>query len=822
MNESFRRVQLRITLWYVAVFAGILLLFGSAVYLAVTRQIGRFLDQQLVAATDEIERAMEIREEERGVAGQAVDALLELRIPGRDLYVFDDQGQPVGPTLPPSFVESFARAALSQGEAWGRPESEDDTSWRLYGRRIEVGGRRYAALAVASAVEVEDQYAALLASFLLAALGALAVVALGGWALARKSLVPVEASMERMRRFVADASHELRTPAAVLRTRAEVALQRARTVEEYAEIMQKTKDEAERLGRIVDWLLLLAAADEDRLPLHWQKVFLDDILVQASELAHTLAASKGVTLELGAFEEAPADADPELVRQLFLILLENAVKYTLSPGTVRADVTTDAASCHVAVSDTGPGIPAEILPHVFERFYRADPSRKREGGSGLGLAIARSIADAHGAKIALDSVVGRGTTVRVSFPRRLAAIMVALAAGAAMLTAGPRAAAAQEVLTLTQALARAEATDPGLAAATSDSLAAAAGLSVARAFPNPALALSYTRDVPTYHLEAELPVDYPWLRSPRIRSARALAAAGSMGVGVARAQLRWRVEVTYGRAAGALELLRLSEQAVADGREMLRIAEAQEASGDASVLDVALARVALGELNGALLADSLAALDAVMSLQALLGMGQERVLVAPSDALADIPFPEAGEGGTPLRLGSADSLVASQSANLTLVRRSRLPSPALLFGFEGGVPPEEDKGLLPIVGVTIPLPLFDRGSAAVRQAEAALMRAQAERAAVQREVRSALEAARRSLDSARRRLAVDEAAVQDARRIEGLARDAYREGAYPLASVLEAQRSARDVLRRRIENLMAGREAAAAYRLSTIAGGMTP
>jgi signal transduction histidine kinase len=222
-----------------------------------------------------------------------------------------------------------------------------------------------------------------------------------------------------MRRFVADASHELRTPAAVLRTRAEVALQRARSVEEYAEIMEKTKDEAERLGRVVDGLLLLAAADEDRLPVRRQRVFLDDILVQASEMAHTLAVSKGITLELGAFEEAPADADPELVRQLFLILLENAVKYTPSPGTVRADVTADAASCHVAVSDTGPGIPAEVLPHVFERFYRADPSRKREGGSGLGLAIAKSIADAHGAQISLDSVVGKGTMVRVSFPRRL-------------------------------------------------------------------------------------------------------------------------------------------------------------------------------------------------------------------------------------------------------------------------------------------------------------------------------------------------------------------------------------------------------------------
>ncbi len=180
------------------------------------------------------------------------------------------------------------------------------------------------------------------------------------------------------------------------------------------------KCEAERLGRLVDGLLLLAAADEDRLPVRRRPVFLDDLLVQASEVARPLADAKGITLELDDFEEAPVDADPDLVRQLFLILLENAVKYTPSPGTVRAGVTADATRCRVVVHDTGPGIDPETLPHVFERFYRADPARRREGGSGLGLAIARTIADAHGADIALDSTVGVGTTVRVTFPRRSA------------------------------------------------------------------------------------------------------------------------------------------------------------------------------------------------------------------------------------------------------------------------------------------------------------------------------------------------------------------------------------------------------------------
>ncbi len=339
MKDSLRAVQRRITAWYVGVFAAIMFLFGGAVYWAVTRQIDRYLDQQLVAATGEIERAMAIREQERGIVGRAVDALQELRIPGRDLYVFDESGKSIGPSAPPTFVVPFGRETLEQGTVRGHAESPSEHNWRLYGRRISVGGKTYAALAVAGAVEVEERYPGLLASFLAAAFGALVLVALGGTALARKSLVPVEQSMRRMRRFVADASHELRTPAAVLRTRAEVALQRARTVDEYAEIVDKMRNEAERLGRLVDGLLLLAAADEDQLPLRKEPIFLDDVLVSASESARTLASSKGVALELGDFQEAPVDADPELVRQLFMILLENAVKYTSAPGTVRVGVT---------------------------------------------------------------------------------------------------------------------------------------------------------------------------------------------------------------------------------------------------------------------------------------------------------------------------------------------------------------------------------------------------------------------------------------------------------------------------------------------------
>jgi len=419
-GDAFRRIRQRISLWYVGVFAAIIFLFGAAVYLAVTHQVGAALDRQLVAATGEIERALQIREQERNLPDHAVDALDELRIPGVSLYVFDVEGRPLRDTEPPGSLAPLAQYALDSGTVWARFEVGEEANERVYGRRISVEGQSYAALATTPSVEVEDRYPGLLASFLLAALGALALVGLGGTALARKSLVPVQQSMERMRRFVADASHELRTPATVLRTRAEVALQRSRSVEEYAEFLTQVRREAERLGRLVDGLLLLAAADEDALPKGRPSVYLDDLLVQASELARALAAPKDVALALGSFEEAPIEADPDLVRQLCLILLENAVKYTQPSGTVRADVTADATMCRLTVRDTGPGIDSETLPYIFERFYRADPARGREGGSGLGLAIAKSIADAHGATIDVESTPGYGTTVRVAFPIRSA------------------------------------------------------------------------------------------------------------------------------------------------------------------------------------------------------------------------------------------------------------------------------------------------------------------------------------------------------------------------------------------------------------------
>jgi signal transduction histidine kinase len=229
--------------------------------------------------------------------------------------------------------------------------------------------------------------------------------------------------MERMRRFVADASHELRTPAAVLRSTAEVGLQRERSAEEYGRLLATIRDEAQDLGDLVDGLLLLASVEEGKLPLRRDRLFLDDVLVDALGRARVQGSSKEVSIRLGHFEEAPVTGDPVLLRQLLLIVLHNAVKFTPPQGWVEGSVTRVDGRCRVTVRDSGPGIPASALPHVFERFYRADESRSTDG-AGLGLSIARAIADAHRAEIRIDSAPEGGTTVSIDLP---AASMVAAA-----------------------------------------------------------------------------------------------------------------------------------------------------------------------------------------------------------------------------------------------------------------------------------------------------------------------------------------------------------------------------------------------------------
>ena len=295
---------------------------------------------------------------------------------------------------------------------------------RLYARRFRLDDRTArVAVAPADEVELEDRYASLFAAFVAAAMVALVLIAVGGWFLVRKSTIPVERSMEHMRRFMADAAHELRTPLTVVRTRADVALQHDRNPAQYAAVLRAIAVDTERLGQIVDDLLTLARADAGERPIEREPIYLDDVALDAAEGARVVAESKGVSLVIDDFEEALVNADRPLLRQLVMILLDNAIKFTPAGGTVRIAVGDRDGRPSLTIEDNGAGIPADQLPHLFERFYRGDPARTREPsahgageGAGLGLSIARWITDAHDALIEVTSSLGTGTRARVTFP----------------------------------------------------------------------------------------------------------------------------------------------------------------------------------------------------------------------------------------------------------------------------------------------------------------------------------------------------------------------------------------------------------------------
>ncbi|HET7133102.1 MAG TPA: ATP-binding protein, partial [Gammaproteobacteria bacterium] len=228
----------------------------------------------------------------------------------------------------------------------------------------------------------------------------------------------LEDAFQRITRFTADASHELRTPLALMRTTAEVALRAPPAAHEERAALEQIVAEIERTSQIVENLLLMARADAGVAELRKHAVNAVDAVRDACSEATMLARVKGLALKARLPDEPLAvHGDGDALRRLFLILLDNAVKYTPTPGTIEVSIGRDRGVVCAAVRDTGVGIPPEHLPHVFERFYRVDRARSRaEGGAGLGLAIGRWIAEAHGGSLRAESVERCGSTFYVELP----------------------------------------------------------------------------------------------------------------------------------------------------------------------------------------------------------------------------------------------------------------------------------------------------------------------------------------------------------------------------------------------------------------------
>lgn len=224
-------------------------------------------------------------------------------------------------------------------------------------------------------------------------------------------------SFEEMRRFTADAAHDLRTPVASLRCTVEVSLMADRTVEEYRDSMQTVLDEAVHLSRLTGQLLDLSREDHGMHPSPHEHVRLDLILQSALEDLQTVARQKEIAIDIRQIRPWTVPGDQVRLHRVFMNLLDNALQYTPSGGHVWVEADYSPEWATVVIADNGPGIAAEELPYVFDRFRRVDQARNRElGGTGLGLAICKSIVEAHGGQIRMDSTLGKGTRVIVMLP----------------------------------------------------------------------------------------------------------------------------------------------------------------------------------------------------------------------------------------------------------------------------------------------------------------------------------------------------------------------------------------------------------------------
>lgn len=226
----------------------------------------------------------------------------------------------------------------------------------------------------------------------------------------------LQAAFEQQRRFTADASHELRTPLSVILATSDLALSRERTTSDYKVALGTCRDAARRMKQLIEGLLVLARFDADAAQLQISPLDLSDIARESVDLINPLATERGIVIETD-LRPTPIQGDRDRLAQVIVNLLTNAVRYNVDRGRIRISVSAEGEGGRILVADTGKGISSEDLPHIFERFFRADKARVTTAGScGLGLSISKTIVEFHGGSISVQSVVDKGTTFEVRLP----------------------------------------------------------------------------------------------------------------------------------------------------------------------------------------------------------------------------------------------------------------------------------------------------------------------------------------------------------------------------------------------------------------------
>lgn len=465
----FRTIRFRLTLWFAITLAVVLTASGFYWQRNLSQNLLGHIDRRLLEVAQETSQYHLAQQVEPDLQHQcaALEDFLREQNWSEYVQVLDATGT----------VECFSSnlrgfrlplsAAALQAAAEGRDHTVSDSSLGHYPLRVhtypvyENGQLTHLLQAAQSLASVEETLQELQGTFFVFGPLVLVLLGLGGWLLVGWALSPVarmtravrkinaeslsqrlplghgqdeisqlaetfndmlarlEDSFRKVKQFSGDASHELRTPLTIIRGETEVALRWAKDPEEMRSVLQSNLEEIDRMGRIIDDLLTLAKSEAGEMPLEMKVFSLSDLVQQLYLQGRILGEAKemDVSLQLDVAEEIRIRGDELRLRQMFLNLITNAIKYTPAKGKVVISMAMDDGRAVVTVRDSGIGIPAEHLPHIFSRFYRIDKARNREdGGTGLGLAIVKWIVEVHDGKIRVTSNPDQGSIFTVYLP----------------------------------------------------------------------------------------------------------------------------------------------------------------------------------------------------------------------------------------------------------------------------------------------------------------------------------------------------------------------------------------------------------------------
>lgn len=458
-----QNLRTRLTLWYVAILAGVLLIYGGSTSAMLLFQLRSQLDHLAIEDLETVEGFLSfapngkvfLRNDyhDHPYPTTMQERLMEVwSADGTLLYRNELLGNRAlgGPPAPGEGVDSYSQQSIKMA---------DGTPVRLVSKRHALEGRPTLIRVGFSEQPLWERFWQVMIGLVGGLPLALGLAGFGGYFVARRALSPIERmarraheinaerlsarldvenpddelgrlagvfnetlarlerSFEQLRRFTSDASHELRTPLTAIRSVGEVGLRKQGTAEHYREVIGSMLEEAGRLTRLVESLLTIARADAGQIQLARTRIVVLPFVQEVSSLLEVLAEEKGQQLVIEGSETARVQADRAILRQILINLLDNAIKYSPLGGRITVRVLPSNREVSIEVADSGPGISAEHRDRVFDRFYRVDEGRSRDaGGTGLGLALAKWGAEAHGGRLELACPPQGGCILRLFLP----------------------------------------------------------------------------------------------------------------------------------------------------------------------------------------------------------------------------------------------------------------------------------------------------------------------------------------------------------------------------------------------------------------------